>query len=237
MGLMVYAVCRTGAIDPAELPTGCRGGRVHAICTERTTALFSPLDEPVARASEADFASFDGVIARAHALTATLPIRFGAFFSDDGLLSRAMRHADTRLVDGLQAVDGRSEVSVTIPAPSPVVTRPARVASPAPVEAAFEGSAARSLPVAAPRDPVRTSEVEPQYVLRHHLAALHEIAERVVIEDPVASAAGGLMRCMVRDQDLCGFREAFEDARQEHGFVGRIGEPSPCYHFATHALA
>lgn len=240
MGLIVYAVCRTGGVDPAGLPRGCGDEPVHAICTERVAALFSEREEPFGRATEAEFEAFDRVIGHTHASTSTLPVRFGTFYSDDALLSRKLRSVEDGLVSSLAQMDGVSEVSVTLHPTSSVVTRPARVASPAPVAAGFDGTGALKASPAVEQGPAVPKRVvieDPLHVLRHRLADLHAIAEKVEIDDPVASSAGGLMRCLVRDDALGVFAETFEQLREEHGFDGRLGSPSPCYHFATQTLA
>ncbi|MEM1422402.1 MAG: GvpL/GvpF family gas vesicle protein [Planctomycetota bacterium] len=239
MGLIVYAVCRTGGVDPAGLPRGCGGGAVHAVCTERVAALISERDEPFGRADDADFDSFDGVVGHAHAQGATLPVRFGTFFSDDALLSRGLRTIEDALVSRLCEVDGVSEIGVTLRQPTSVVTRPARVASPEPAVAGFDGTGALKIPAPAQQTEraLQAGPVEdPSYVLRHRLADLHAIAERTEVEDPIADAVGGSMRCLVRDGAIGRFRETFERLREEHGFDGRVGSASPCYHFATQTL-
>ncbi len=243
MSLLVYAVCRTGSLDPSLLPLGCDGQPVFAICTERATALFSENHTPKANASDADFEAYDRVIEAAHAQGATLPVRYGTHFSDDALLSRAIRHRSVQLTDGLARVDGKDEITITVQRAARVVTRSARVASPAFAHApvhATEGTGALKMTGGGAGGGRSRTPVEPTSVLatfcRRDLADLRSLVEEVIVQDAGAIHDAGVMRCLVKHEFANLFITAFEDLRDELGFDGRIGKPSPCYSFATQTL-
>ncbi|GAB4545834.1 MAG: hypothetical protein Tsb0013_04020 [Phycisphaerales bacterium] len=242
MGLMVYGICRTGSVDTSDLPRGCDGRPVYQVCTERTAALFSEGHDPKPRASASEFEAFDGVIESAHRQGPILPVRYGTLFQHDGLLTRAVRHADDRLVRELLKVDGMSELTLTLRRAARVVTRVTQVASRVPAGVHTDGTGALALGRGsggggARKAPPASGDGEALALLmRRDLADLHALAEAISIDDVHPIEGGAVMHCLLRTNTINLFRTAFEDLRDELGFEGRLGAPSPCYHFATQTL-
>lgn len=243
MSLLVYALCRTGSLDPSALPPGLDGKEVYAICTEQVAGLFSELGREVGKASDAEFDAFDRVIEAAHEQGPALPVRFGTVYSDDALLSRAIRLRSFDLERQLARVDGMVELNVTLTGSMArtqrVVTRRARVASPEPVHATHGSSAVKTArPGSDGSDGVQREASEDIAIFcRTRLAELCEIAREVEIEGATALRSSGVMRCLVAREDVPAFEHAFAELQSAQGFEGRLGTPSPCYAFATQTLA
>ena len=234
MSLIVYAVCRTGSFDPSLLPAGVGGGRVHAICTERCCAIFSEAGAGARTPTGADFKAFDRVVEGAHLMGPTLPVRYGTFFEDDAVLSRTLRQRGDELVERLARVAGCVEVHATVRRAPMVVTRPARTL----VHATAGTGALKAETVAFDAFGATTEPaIEPSIIASRVAAELEPLAEAIRVENDGAMRTESVLRCLVRREMMHLLAGAFDDLREELGFEGRVGGASPCYTFATVALA
>ncbi len=228
MGILVYAVARTGGIDAAALPSGCGGLPVSVVCTERLSAIIS--DEPSVALTEADTIAHDAVVRAAHLQSTVLPLRAGTLFEHDAMLSRTMRHASIRLLEDLERFHGCCEIALRVARSPRVVVRALQRAR---VAAGAESWASMAADWDAPHE---HEGFDLERLCADELGDLRALSDRCRVEPGGRNEETGVLRYLVKQTDAETFVRTAELLRRSCDLETSISEPMPCFGFATRLL-